>query len=231
MISREVIYPESAVIDYRDANVGDVLRLEVALVDQRTSHVRPAPAAVIDAVSPASLAMWCTRRNIHGVTTTELVDYLRGLIGGQRAVEVCAGAAGLGRALGIPMTDSYDMRDAFVQGANGLVPSDAITYPSDVERLDAYGAVLRHRPDVVVASWPVQRRTRMPNGRHIGAGWGVDEAKLLSRVRTYIVIGNTTTQGLHAIASVPHEVHRFPWLRACTGAPAAENAVFVWHRT
>ena len=52
------------------------------------------------------LKIWCVKNAIYQILTTELVDWLKKYIGEKKAIEIGAGKSGIGRALGIPATDS-----------------------------------------------------------------------------------------------------------------------------
>jgi hypothetical protein len=89
----------------------DILkRLDEAWLDS-DGRVRALPAAAFD-VDPYDRFVWCAARARYGLPTVELVERLREMIGGRRALEVGAGQGDLGRLLGIPMTDSAQQTTA-----------------------------------------------------------------------------------------------------------------------
>lgn len=85
-------------------------------------------------------------RGIYCFYSLELVKALAALVGGRPALEIAAGDGTLSRFLAargveVRATDDHSWRHA-------------VTYPADVERLDAAEALRRHRPRVVLCSFP-----------------------------------------------------------------------------
>lgn len=104
--------------------------------------------------APNALAWFCAKNAIYGIITTELIDYIKPLIEGRVAIEIGSGAGTFGRALGIPVTDSFQQMDheeakAFIRSYGGAL----IKYGEDVEKFDAVEAVKYYKPEVVIASW------------------------------------------------------------------------------
>ena len=58
---------------------------------------------------------------------------------------------------------------------------------------------------------------------------GVDEAKILSRVSTYIHIGNAISHADKRLRREQHKTYRFPWIIS-RSANAAADVIYVWHR-
>jgi len=167
------------------------------------------------------------RHAIYGMPTVELVEWLREQIGEVSAIEIGSGATGLGRHVGIPMTDADMQSRPDIRMYYVMSGQPTITLPADVERIDANAAVRKYNPHTVVGMWVTQRwRPGMPD--HVGALVdGVDETDLLRRVKRYIVIGNDAVHGDKDIMALPHCTYRFPWLRSRATYPE-KNAIYVW---
>ncbi len=85
-------------------------------------------------------------RGIYCFYSLELVKALAALVGARPAVEIAAGDGTLSRFLrarGVTVTSTDDQSW-----------SHAVTYPADVERLDAAAALSRHAPRAVLCSFP-----------------------------------------------------------------------------
>lgn len=85
-------------------------------------------------------------KGIYCFYSGELIQRLAELIGPRRCLEVGAGDGCLSRFLagaGVDITATDDHSWEHL-----------IDYPADVERLDAAKALQRHRPEVVICSWP-----------------------------------------------------------------------------
>jgi hypothetical protein len=69
--------------------------------------VRPVRWRKLKHIPQSHLMAWCVKQGVYQIPTWELIEWLKGVIGGRSAIEICAGRSCLGRALNIPMTDSY----------------------------------------------------------------------------------------------------------------------------
>lgn len=178
------------------------------------------------------LMLWCVQRGFYCLPTHELVDFLRDLIDCDDALEIGAGNGCLGRAIGIPMTDSYQQEREDVRALYDDLGQGLVHYGPDVEKLTALEAVEKYRPTVVLAAWVTHRWSRdRPNAR--GNMHGVDEGRLLGKksVRRYIFVGNESVhvdQAPKPILARRHETHRLPFLFSRSFAP--RDVVWVWRR-
>jgi hypothetical protein len=109
-------------------------------------------------------------QGIYCFYSQRLITSLKSLIGDRTCLEIAAGDGTLSRFLGtegvmITATDDHSW-------------SDAIRYPGTVQRLGAAQALRRHRPQVVICSWP-------PVGNSF-------ERRVFATpcVETYVVIGS-----------------------------------------
>lgn len=173
------------------------------------------------------LRRWCGENARYGLVTQELVSWLRGVIGGRHAIEIGAGMGDLGRALGIPMTDSARQTDFEMRLYYMMIGRTVTDPPPDVERIDASQAVAKYKPQVVIASWVTQ--LALAEDEVQAFVYGVDEEALLEVVDTYIHIGNIAVHGKKRILSRPHKVYAFPWLYSSALRPEL-NRIWVWHR-
>lgn len=190
------------------------------------------PSATLAAMPWLDLVMWCYATARYGLVTSELVDWLRPLLVGRKAIEVGAGQGDLGFHLGIHQTDSAAqvladaglLKLAYI--AMGQTPTDP---PIDVERVDAATAVAKHRPHVVVASWLTQKyQAGDERPPRVGSSvYGVNECDLIDSVETYIHIGNASVHGDKRALQLPHKVFEFPWLWSRSKNPTL-NRIWIW---
>lgn len=195
---------------------------EVEYLDQ----VHCAPAAYYQNLPPDHVRAWCSYRGFYGVPTLELILWLNPQLQGKRAIEVGSGGIGLGRFLGVTMTDSYQqVRNPetilymLEHGQRPTCPAD------DVIEEDAETAVRKRKPDVVVASWLTQKW--LP-GDAEGNMHGPREEYILERCSTYIHIGNENIHGKKRLLKFPHETDYFPWL-VSRAKDQSKNVIYVWH--
>lgn len=188
----------------------------------------PAKANYYQNLPANHVRTWCHYRGIYSVPTKELIHWLGEQIRGLSAIEICAGANGLGRLLGIPMTDSFhqveEPNTAAYFAENGLVP----TRPGpDVIKEDAENAVRKRKPDVVIGSWVTHK---WKDGMEHGNMFGPREDYILERASKYIFIGNAVTHRSKPLLRMSHEEHYFPWLVSRAAQPS-KNFVCIWHNS
>ncbi|MBO4499190.1 MAG: hypothetical protein J5732_02925 [Bacteroidaceae bacterium] len=121
--------------------------------NDKNGLIRPIPYNEIKNDTPDTLNTVMQAIGLYTFPTQELIDFLRQEIDDDpayephSAIEICAGTGWIGRALGIPITDSHiqerpDIRDTYI--IQGAIP---IIYPADVENLDALAAVRKYHPE------------------------------------------------------------------------------------
>lgn len=175
--------------------------------------------------------VWMVKHGVYQLPTQELVDRLGFLLKGfVRPIEICAGHGALGRALGIPRTDSYMQLRPEIQAHYRMLGQPIISPPDDVEKLEAREAVRKYDPDVVIGCFCTQLGTPdVPQS----SPYGVDETALLQHpsVRRYIMVGNENTHGQKLILNLPHETwyNGEPWL-VSRGMDQSLNRVYMWNQ-
>jgi hypothetical protein len=184
------------------------------------------PAKFYASVPRNDLSLWCVRRGLYSLPTLELVDWLRPYVD-DAAIEIGAGHGALGRALGLPITDSKQQEDPEARAFCDRLGQAPVTYPVDVEKLTAMQAIEKYKPRVVLACWVTHRY--LPAQPQLGGNMhGVDESKLLKKpgVRRYILVGHERVHASKTILRAPHETHRLPFLVSRPTDPL--DAVWIW---
>lgn len=189
------------------------------------------PASFYLGLDPNDLGVWCLRRGFYSLPTLELVEFLKGLIGSDSAIEIGAGHGALGRALGIPMTDSHMLGRDDVAEMYRATGQEVATYPADVEKLTALEACEKYRPRVVLGAWITHRYSPDRKDRG-GNSYGVDESRMLSKgyLRRYIMVGHDRVHRLKPLLDRRHETHR-PMGLVSRSPDREKNAVWVWSRS
>lgn len=160
---------------------------------------------------------------IYVLPTTELVEWLKQNIIGS-AIEIGAGHGAIARALNVPITDSRLQERPEIKLAYLLGGQPVIEYASDVEKLTAYQAIKKYKPDTVFGCFI----THKWNGKN-GNYYGVDENELLKSVKRYIHIGNKETHQNSAILNIQHEERFYDWL-ITRSVNQSLNRIFVWDK-
>ncbi|MBS1722714.1 MAG: hypothetical protein JSS66_06865 [Armatimonadetes bacterium] len=201
----------------------DTEHLDELLLDA-DGFCQPLPAARLQELDYEAFRIWCGRNAVYTFPTLELVEHLRGLINGRRALEVGAGNGHLGRLLGVPMTDSAMQTEPGIAAHYRTIGQAPTNPPADVERIDAEAAVAKYRPQVVLASWLTHK---WEPGMTEGNEFGPDERNIIGQVETYIHIGNDRVHSQKPAWVLPHNKAWHPWLVTRAGAPE-KNHIAVW---
>lgn len=176
--------------------------------------------------SQEQLSIFCVNNAIYGLPTLELVQWLRQMIGERKTIEIGAGNGALGRALGIPMSDSFLQDQPSVKSYYESLRQPTISYGKDVERLDYKAAIQKYKPEVVIGSWVTQLwRNHSDDGN--ASMHGLDEDWILEKVPCYVHIGNSKTHGRKRILKAPHSQYKFNWLFS-RSLSQKECVIYVW---
>lgn len=192
--------------------------------------ITPIPFKEIENDTEATLNVVMQALGLYTFPTVELTDWLRGEIDDDleyephKAIEICCGTGWIGRTLGIPTTDSRmqereDVRKAYL--AQGAMP---ISYPMDVEPLDAISAIRKYEPEYVIASYCTHLYGT--GSLKSGNAFGVDTRWVRSHCRRFYHIGNDNIHGRDPIMKIPHQRLQFDWL--VTRGDASKARIYVW---
>lgn len=152
--------------------------------------IRPLPVAEVEKFGWEKIRLFMHVYGLYTLPTVELIDYLAGIVCGKRAIEIGAGMGVIGRSLGIPITDSRMQELPEVKAYYDAIRQPVIRYPDDVEKLDAFAAVEKYEPEVVIGSYITHL---WKPGMESGNPWGVDTLELIKRVPAYYMIGDSET--------------------------------------
>jgi hypothetical protein len=190
------------------------------VLDER-GQMQVLPVAFWASTTPAERSLFGHRQGIYHFPTTELVEYLRELIGERSAIEIGAGHGVLANALNIPATDNRMQAKAKYRRIYELQGQPTVKYGRNVIELDAAAAIRRYRPDVVIGCWVTHKyepRRNWAGGNEIG----VDEENVIANVEQYVVIGNDDVHKTKSIWELPHTRltgSQFIYSRAANGTP------------
>lgn len=157
--------------------------------------------------------------------TTELIEHFRANIRGM-AIEICAGHGAIGRSLKIPITDSFQQADNEKSPYLSLMVTPSIKYPSDVEKINAYSALLKYNPMTIVGAFVTHRYF---NGMVDGNVDGVEEEKIIMKAKRYMIVGNEFTHQHKPILRYPHESMYAEWI-ITRANDQSKNRIWTWTR-
>lgn len=192
-------------------------------------ELQPMPAAFYASRPRTELSLWCVRRGFYCLPTLELVALLHAFIGRRPAIEIGSGNGCLGRALGIPRTDSFQQAKNEMRLLYESMGQAPVVYGRDVEQMDALMAVQHYQPEVVVAAWVTHRYNKDEHYRG-GNYEGVDEAALLEMpsVRHYIHVGALPTHEHKPLRQRQYHRARADFL--FSRLPLPQDELWIWER-
>lgn len=176
--------------------------------------------------------LWCHQHARYGLPTVELVSWLKDEIGVRLAIEIGAGSGDLCHYLGCKGTDSHLQAVPSVAAQYKAGNQPTVTYGRHVEALTAEQAILKYRPEVVIACWVTQfiDLSAPPDpGNTVGSPCGVREDRIVNAGMTYILIGNEMVHGDKRIMSIPHETLMLPFVRSRSAFPDKDR-IWIWNR-
>lgn len=211
-------------------NPRDTSYLDELLLDQ-SGHYRLHPARDLLQFPLEDLIAWANLRARYVLPTVELVECLRELISGRRAIEIGAGMGDLGYHLDIPMTDSYIQTEPDMKAYYHSIFQEPTNPPAWVVRLDAEQALEAYRPQVILAAFVTQRYEpgdeREPK---IGSSiHGHDEVKVIREVETYIHVGNEETHKDKRALRRKHRAIHGKWI-ITRAFDQTKNVIWVWEK-
>jgi hypothetical protein len=195
---------------------------------KRNGVLSVVPFSIYSQFSPLQLVIYGHFNGYYCFPTIELADWLRSNFDLSNAIEIGAGHGALSRHLNIPATDSKLMDDPEIRLYYQTMGQPVTTYPEDIIKLDAIEAIDHYKPSVVIGCW-VTHKYREDEHERGGNYWGIDEDEILSKVDTYIVIGNKGVHGKKRILSRPHKEYWFSWLCSRSQRPQ-DNIIYVWNK-
>lgn len=214
---------------YRIVQKQDVSYLDKQLLDS-DGLLKAVPAALLHQIRPDHLQIWANKNAVYQFATTELVDFLKSEIKGkqEKTIEICAGCGVLSRELGITGTDSYMQQEKRFRKFYETLGQQITKPPEHIKKYEAYAAVRRFRPEIVIGAFVTQHATLDENLRGFtGSPFGVREHMILQKVKKYILIGNEQTHAGKLIFQLPHRKLTFPWLISRCNDQSL-NRIWIW---
>ena len=191
----------------------------------------PVPYKELLNIPQRVLRVYTFTHSIYGIITTELVEYLKNEIGDQKAIEIGCGNGTLGRALGIPFSDLKSQEIDEVKKKYQDMGQPTINYPADVEKLEAFEAIDKYKPEILIGSYI----THYANPKQIEKGgydYAPNEVEMSKLVKKYYMLGNKETHKHNRLLTNPKvktTIMHAPWIMTRSLKPDF-NALFIWER-
>jgi hypothetical protein len=203
-----------------------VAELDSACLDEQ-GQLRVMPAEFYARRRREDLALWCVRRGFYCLPTQELIDFLRQQIAGEKAIEIGAGHGAIGKALGIPVTDSRQQERPEIKKLYDDLGQAVVRYSDDIEKLTALEACEKYQPSVVIGAWVTHRYD--PKRHKLGGNVnGIDEQRLIQKdyLWRYIFVGHKKVHEHKPILSSRHKTHDLPFLVSRSVEPL--DVIWTW---
>ena len=200
------------------------------MITDDNGYIKPVPYDAVKDAGKDNLNIVMQTLGLYTFPLCELVEFLRGEIDDDNpdfapdAIEICAGTGWIGRNLDIPITDSClqnrkDVKEMYIN--NGCMP---ITYPDDIEKLDAISAIKKYEPEFVIGSY-ITRKWGL-GSRKDGNIYGVDTGWVVNNCHRFYMIGNENVHHGDPIFKRTHKTYTFPWL--ITRGDCSKARIWVW---
>ena len=205
-------------------DVSDISYLENILTGA-DGLLKVVPFAAVRDIPQNDISQFCHTHGIYQIITRELVEFVQAQIGELRAIEIGAGNGCLGRALGIPLTDSKIQESAVMKRLYSQIGQPPVKYPPDIKKLEALMAVKVFKAEAAVGCWVThQYKSHLPDG----CFGGVNEAVLSKRLKKYIFVGNAVThKNKELLRFCQPTEYRFDWL-VSRSVIRDENVIWVF---
>lgn len=217
---------ESVLQDMHVLDKADITYLDNILLKNGTLQV--VPYDDLKDIPQTHLSQFCVEKGYYCLPTTELVEFLLEKIGPdkEKTIEIGSGSGSLCKALGIKGTDNYMQTMPKYANQYKMIRQATVLYGQNVERLDALSAVQKYKPKTVIAAWVTHKYN--PGRDALGGNeLGVNENKLLRKVKTYIHIGNENVHAKKPIMDIEHETFKAPWL-VSRSMDKDKNVIHIW---
>lgn len=207
----------------------DITYIENILLDNK-NQLKIVPYEKLKEISQNDISVFCCKHGLYNIPTQELIDFLKEQIGGKEklTIEIGSGNGVMAKALGITATDSYQQEQPKYKALYKLTGQTPVTYGENVKKFDAEEATKLFNPQICIGSWITHKYNPLEHWRE-GNEVGVDENKLIRKVKKYIFIGNEHTHAKKPILDVPHKTIKAEWL-VSRGVDKSKNVIWIWER-
>ena len=195
------------------------------------NQIVPVPASFIERMPFKAVQIFCHVHSIYGIITNELVDYLQSKIKGKIAIEIGCGNGTLGRALNIPITDSMSQHFPDMQEAYSSIGHPTIAYPTDVEKMEAFQAIEKYEPDILIGSY-ITHYANIHQPEKGGYDYAPNEVELSKKVKKYYMLGNLEVHKHNRLLTNPKvktKLIRASWCKS-RSVHQDKNVLFQWSR-
>lgn len=202
-----------------ELNPESIRDISPEVLDPGTGRMRVLPASYWASTTVDERALFGHSHGIYLFPTVELVERLKLIIAGRRAIEIGAGNGVLAEALDIPATDSFQQVKEPWKSIYEAIRHPLAPYGPNVIDMHASRAVRHYKPDVVIGAWVTHKYD--PQRHELGGNMvGVDQPDILRNCQLLVLVGNEVTHELNPLWERQHEIEYpdYVWSRAHNGS-------------
>lgn len=179
-------------------------------------------------IPQTDISQLCVKYGMYLFPTKELIDFIKEEIAGQEddTIEIGAGNGFLGKALGVRCTDSYQQDGAKMKLLYDFMKQPTVQYGAHVRPYAALDAVTIYNPKIVVGAWCTHMYNSKEHWRE-GNMFGIDEGKMLRRIKKYLFVGNSKVHSKKPILELPHKEFKADWLLS-RSLNRELNVIWIW---
>jgi hypothetical protein len=145
-----------------------------------------------------------------------------------KTIEIGSGNGTICKVLGIIGTDNFMQQQLKYKVEYEKLKQTIVPYGKHVEKLNAIDAVNKYKPTIVIGAWCTHKYN--PNEHWRGGNEiGIDEYKILRKVKKYIHIGNDKVHVNKPILAFPHKIIHKEWL-VSRSMSKDKNVIYIWSK-
>jgi hypothetical protein len=216
-------------MDFNVLNHSNIGYLEELLLDEE-GNLRVLPYIYLKDIPQDHLSQFCVEQGFYIIPTTELLVFLQEEMDGDfnNTIEIGAGHGAISRILGIRAVDNYMQDDPKIKVHYELLKQKTVPYGKHVERIDANSAVKKYKPNIVIGAYCTHLYNPAEHWRE-GNAYGIDEKKIIRKVKKYIHIGNEKVHGKKPILKEKKREIKAEWIKGRSQYPSS-NVIWIWEK-
>jgi hypothetical protein len=196
------------------------------LLFDKNGQLKVLPYKTYSDITSNQRRLFALFNGIYSFPTIELVEWIIKNYDTNKMIEIGSGHGALARYLKIPATDWKLQENRHIKKMYKLMSQPTIKYPADVEKLEALEAIEKYKPDTVIACWVSSKYN--PSKPKLGGVFnGLDEFKLLKKVKNYVFIGNKEVHSKKEILSIKHKTI-MPEFLVSRAIQTDKEVIYTW---
>jgi hypothetical protein len=216
-------------MDYSIINKTDIAYLEELLLDSQ-GNLKVVPFEFLKDAPQNDISQFCVKHGFYSIPTTELLTFLEEEIGENKdkTIEIGAGNGAISRYLQIRAVDNFMQLNPQIKAHYEAMGQSIVPYGEHLENIDANSAVKKYKPSIVIGAYCTHKYNPMEHWRE-GNQFGVEEHKIINKVKKYIHIGNEKVHGKKPILKHKHRTIKEEWL-VSRSQHRNSNVIWIWEK-